>query len=673
MLDATDPTEAKTETASSTDTNDAIDAEPADTVVEDGRTSKIFEEFRSEADPNSSRSGSAPPALADEVTADTASKVDTLSTEQATEPAPRAAAGDATPDPVAKTATPAVKRDAPAPSDTTTSASPEPDPPAPKPEPEPGPAVAPWGPEPEPGPPAPEPEPGPPAPEPEPGPPAPEPKPGPPAPEPKPGPPAAEPEPEPGRAVAPWGAEPEPAVAPWGAERTVPTAHPPVSTPAGPARTRTEPEDVLSAYPWRLCPKTLRELADDPDPLRVVRDRLTDKLEYAERAAVRARLLSLRAVASRALGDLDPALADAREALDHAEATTDLHLTALVRTRLAVVLQWRGEYAEADRRYAEADSAELPDVLRAAIAELAARCRFEQGRHLEACTLFERALDLRRVEDPELVARVELALDVVHTRVRESGWGPYARTAEQVRQQPPRPHRAQDHESGLWGYADSDGTLVVPQRYADVAPFHDGLAWVRLPSGRAWELIDTAGTTVIDESAGYRGVGPFGDGLAWVTRDGTGGWFAIDSRNRVVVEGGFDDVRAFRNGLAPVRRGVGWGAVDRDGRLVVQPKYLGFATALAGGRHLDGFTDEGLAVVDAGNRKGVVDRGGREVVPAVHAALLIHPTAFVVGDRDGRWGALDRQGEPLVELTHPNPAAALDEVARRQVDIRPVL
>jgi hypothetical protein len=140
----------------------------------------------------------------------------------------------------------------------------------------------------------------------------------------------------------------------------------------------------------------------------------------------------------------------------------------------------------------------------------------------------------------------------------------------------------------------------------------------------------------------------------------------------VIVAGGFDDVRAFHSGLAPVRR-IGWGAVDRYGRLVVQPKYLGFATALTSGRHLDGFTDEGLAIVDAGDRKGVIDRSGQLIVPPVHAALLIHPVAFVIGDRNGRWGALDRQGEPLIDVVHASQADVADEIDRLLADTRPVL
>jgi hypothetical protein len=209
-------------------------------------------------------------------------------------------------------------------------------------------------------------------------------------------------------------------------------------------------------------------------------------------------------------------------------------------------------------------------------------------------------------------------------------------------------------------------------RYLDVQPFHDGVAWVRRPGTRTWELIDEAGNLLIDSSAGYLGTTEFAEGLSWVSRDGAGGWFAIDRRNRVIIPGGFDDVRPFRRGVAPVRRG-GWGAIDRHGRIVVATKYRTFATVLSGGRRVEGFTDEGLAVIDAGDRLGVVDRTGQLIVAPVHAALIIHPVAFLVADRNGRWGALDRRGDPLIDVVHASEADVMDEIDRLLADTRPVL
>jgi hypothetical protein len=195
---------------------------------------------------------------------------------------------------------------------------------------------------------------------------------------------------------------------------------------------------------------------------------------------------------------------------------------------------------------------------------------------------------------------------------------------------------------------------------------------VRRPDSPAWELIDEAGELVVDASTGYRAAGPYAEGLAWVSRDETGGWYAIDRQNRVIVPGGFEDAKPFHHGLALVRRG-GWGAVDRHGRVVVQPRYRGFATTLASGETVDGFTEEGLAVIDAGDRYGVIDRTGQLLVSPVHATLQIHPMAFLVADKYALWGALNRAGEPMIELKYKERADVLDDIDRRQTDKRPVV
>ncbi|MEV4704915.1 WG repeat-containing protein [Actinoplanes sp. NPDC049316] len=433
-----------------------------------------------------------------------------------------------------------------------------------------------------------------------------------------------------------------------------------------------DPEQLLAAYAREVDPVTLRETVAEPDRLRALRDRLTDRLEYAERDSVRAWLLSLRAVVSRLLGEYGRALADGRESLRHAEATGDLRQIAVVQARLAQVQQWRGDFAEADRLYEEANSVELPGRLRAEMHVNAGKSCYEQGRYLEACNHFELALELRRVEDPDLVARTEAALDAVMARVQEAGWGPYPRSREEILQQSRPPQPASDYETGLVGYADGNGDVVIPESFADAQPFREGAAWVRRPHAAAWELIDETGALLIDESSAYLQALPFSDGLAWVSRDPVGGWFAVDWHNRVIVPGGFDDVRPFRRGVAPVLRG-GWGAIDRHGRIMVQPKYRAFATELSAGGPVDGFTEEGLAVVDAGDRYGVVDRTGQLRVPPVHARLIVHPAAYIVGDWEGRWGALDRDGEPMVDVTHRDPAEVVQEIERKVSDNRPVL
>ena len=158
-----------------------------------------------------------------------------------------------------------------------------------------------------------------------------------------------------------------------------------------------------------------------------------------------------------------------------------------------------------------------------------------------------------------------------------------------------------------------------------------------------------------------------------MSRDGNGRWIAIDRTNNVTISTGFDDVRPFRRGVAAVRRNGYWGAVDGVGRVIVPFAYDMFATALSDGRYIDGFSDEGLAVVQVGGRKGVVDRSGRTLVDPTFSSLVIHPVSFLMTDDDGRWGALDRKGRILIDPTHPSRVSVTMEIDRLLADARPVL
>jgi tetratricopeptide (TPR) repeat protein len=434
-----------------------------------------------------------------------------------------------------------------------------------------------------------------------------------------------------------------------------------------------DPEQALAAVRITFDPTTLHEQTENVYELYRIRDSLTAKIDDASDNASRARLLGLRAVVGRMVGDLRPALSDAKLALVHAEATGQLRRTSVAQARLANVLVRTGELAEADRLFTLANSSELPDRLRATIHHYAGKCAFEQNRYIEACQHFEKALELRRDGDPELVAATEVALDALFSRVAERGWGPYARTRDEIllTHRPAVP--TFDEHYDRWGFQSADGGWPIAPQFADVQPFRDGVAWVRPVGIETWGLIDESGRLLIDPRTGYLGVGSFSDGLAWVSRDGLGGWFAVDKTNRVVIQSGFDDVRPFRRGIAIVRQRGRWGAVEKTGRLAVQFAFDAFATGLADGRYVEGFTDEGLAIVEVGGRKGVIDRAGRVIVPLAYPTVVIHPVAFLFTDPNQRWGAIGRNGKALINPIHSSRKSLTDELERLLSDTRPML
>lgn len=201
-----------------------------------------------------------------------------------------------------------------------------------------------------------------------------------------------------------------------------------------------DPERLLAEYDWRFDPDTLREVHDEAGIalFEEIRAGLTGRLASIDDASAgadrsRARLLSLRAVVARSLGDLGPAKADGLRAVAYAEAVGDVRLLSAARARLAHVLQWRGEFEPADRLFALADSPDLPDRARAANHQHAGKCAFDQGRYIEALDHFERALELRRDDpDPRLRASTGIALDGVMRKVAAHGWGPPARPLEVI-------------------------------------------------------------------------------------------------------------------------------------------------------------------------------------------------------------------------------------------------
>ena len=277
---------------------------------------------------------------------------------------------------------------------------------------------------------------------------------------------------------------------------------------------------------------------------------------------------------ARILGDLPKALADGKMALAHAEATGQLRRIAVAQARLANVLVRLGELDEADRLFTLANSPELPDRLRATIHHYAGKCAFEQDRYIEACQHFEKALELRRDGDPELVAATEVALDALFSRVAERGWGPYPRTRDEILQTHKPPSPTFDERYDRWGYQNADGELADRARSSPTSSRSATASPGSARSGiETWGLIDEAGRLLIDPRAGYLGVGSFSDGLAWVSARRQAGWFAIDKTNRLVIQAGFDDVRPFRRGhrdRAPARQ-VGRGGEQRPARGASSP------------------------------------------------------------------------------------------------------
>lgn len=161
------------------------------------------------------------------------------------------------------------------------------------------------------------------------------------------------------------------------------------------------------------------------------------------------------------------------------------------------------------------------------------------------------------------------------------------------------------------GFIDNTGKIVIdydrlPNSTALVGEFHEGRAVIYLNpegpprvTGYNMGFIDETGDMVIPPR--FHTARDFSEGLAYVAGHDFRGF--IDLQGNPVIKTD-DETRDFHEGLAAVASaGLGWGYIDRSGKLVIQKQY-GFS---------DDFS-EGLAGVVVRNKFGFINQKGEMVI-----------------------------------------------------------
>lgn len=121
-------------------------------------------------------------------------------------------------------------------------------------------------------------------------------------------------------------------------------------------------------------------------------------------------------------------------------------------------------------------------------------------------------------------------------------------------------------EGGRWGYRDRAGRWVIGPRFRWANPFVDGMAEVWQDDRKFY--IDAAGNEVADRNFASD---HFSEGLITVR---VGNRVGFDDREgRLVIFPRFEGASDFSEGLAPVEAGGKWGYVDREGRFVIEPRF----------------------------------------------------------------------------------------------------
>ncbi len=170
----------------------------------------------------------------------------------------------------------------------------------------------------------------------------------------------------------------------------------------------------------------------------------------------------------------------------------------------------------------------------------------------------------------------------------------------------------QDDSSGLWGFKNTQGIVVIEPQFYFASDFTGSIAAVADKDG--WHYIDLQGKVleirpfVIDNGPDY-----FREGMVRFIRDGKIGF--LNQRGQIVIKARFRFVTPFFDGLAAFcsdcqlkKQGEHtapsagkWGFINQKGEVVIPPKFDGI-------KHL--FL-QGRAVVRINDRWVTIDKNGQ--------------------------------------------------------------
>ncbi len=179
-------------------------------------------------------------------------------------------------------------------------------------------------------------------------------------------------------------------------------------------------------------------------------------------------------------------------------------------------------------------------------------------------------------------------------------------------------------------YINTNGEMVIPPIYETGTYFNEDLALVQ--NEKTEYYLDTEGNVVMefDQEEFFRC--PFQEGLACVTENGKRGF--INRDGEMVIEPRYDRVKSFSNGLASVMKGESWGYINNEGEFVIEPQYS----------HAQSFS-EGLAWVEIEGKWGLIDRTNQLLIePIFDYALSFHGGLALVTVEEDSW-FINRSGD----------------------------
>jgi hypothetical protein len=190
----------------------------------------------------------------------------------------------------------------------------------------------------------------------------------------------------------------------------------------------------------------------------------------------------------------------------------------------------------------------------------------------------------------------------------------------------------------LYAYYDKYGFKRIPERFEEAYDFENGKAIVTVKGKQG--IIDEYGSYVV--APGVESIRIFNDSLYVVEDQELFG--IIRSNYSVVLPIMYNEIGAIENKRAIVSKDDLFGYLDEKGALIIPLKFENYPNY----RKLAQFQN-GLAKIKLKEKYGMIDAGGKIVVPATFVALG-QPSALIACKKLDTWNYCDQKGNVQSKL-----------------------
>lgn len=196
-------------------------------------------------------------------------------------------------------------------------------------------------------------------------------------------------------------------------------------------------------------------------------------------------------------------------------------------------------------------------------------------------------------------------------------------------------------ETGRWGLADENGSLVFLMKYDDIGAYCQDEDIIPVCSDGKWYFSDSEGRIKYVPDRNYTWLGSYSDGLSPFEYDGKYGYMELDYTEKTEK---YDYAGPFRDGVAAVRRAGKWSLIDDELREIT-----GFVLDDV---TLDGYgfcVNNGKITVVRDGEVKYLDTSGKEISDSLRPACGLVPFCS-----DGMWGFYGENGDVIISPEFEN-------------------